>query len=318
MNIYKQLEKPIIALSPMEGITDCVFRQIVIRSSRPCLVYSEFINVDGFNSKGRENVSKRLRVLDGDTPIVIQLWGLKPENFKKTAEVIRKEYPVFGGIDLNMGCSVRNVVSRGAGAGLINNPTLAKEIIQATKDGAGGLSVSVKTRIGYRDINTKEWIGFLLEQDLDVISVHGRIAKQGYTGSVDWDEIGKVVKLRDGMKKDTLIFGNGDIRSLKEAEEMVKRYCLDGILIGRGAWNNPWIFDGRNIDEISLEEKRGTLLEHIQLYIDVYGSGNIYELRKFFKTYINGFKGANSIRQEMMSIQGGEELVEYVKNISLN
>jgi len=299
----------------MEGITDYIFRQIVIMSSRPCLTYTEFVNVDGFNSKGREDVSKRLRVLENDIPVVVQLWGLKPENFKKTAKAIKKEYPVFKGIDINMGCSVRNVLSRGAGAGLIKTPTLAKEIIEATRESSEGLPVSVKTRIGYEGINTEKWIGFLLEQDLDVITVHGRVAKQGYTGDANWEEIGKVVKLRDEMKKKTLIFGNGDVKSLKEAKERVKEYSVDGVMIGRGAWSNPWVFSGKDIEEISLEEKRDMLEEHIRLYIREYGNTSIYELRKFFKTYINGFKGASKIRQEMIEIDDGEELLRYVINL---
>lgn len=318
MNIYKELKKPILALSPMEGITDCVFRQIVILSSRPGLVYTEFLNVDGFNSKGVDDVSKRLKTLDDGTPVVVQLWGLEPENFKKTAEVIRKEFPVFKGIDLNMGCSVRNVLSRGAGAGLINTPTLVKDIVQATKDGAGDLPVSVKTRLGYDRVNTEEWIGFLLDLDLDVVSVHGRFAKQGYSGSADWDEIGKCVGLRDSRGKDTLIFGNGDVKSLDEANEKVDIYGLDGVLIGREVWSNPWFFSGKGIEDVSFEKKRDTLLKHISLYMDVYGNKNIFELRKFFKTYINGFKGASKIRQEMMGIEDGEELMEYVRKINPN
>ena len=315
MNIYDELKKPVLALSPMEGITDCAFRKIVILSSRPGLVYTEFLNVDGFNSKGRDDVSKRLLNLDEDIPAVVQLWGLKPENFKKTAEVIRKEYPEFKGIDLNMGCSVRNVLSRGAGAGLINCPDLAKEIIEATKEGAGNLPVSVKTRIGYGAVDTNNWISFLLEQDLKVLSVHGRTAKQGYSGEADWKEIGTVVKLRDEMKRHTYIFGNGDIKSLKEAEEKIKKYNLDGILIGRAAWNNPWVFGRKSIEQVPFEEKKEMLLKHIQIYMDVYGSENIYELRKFFKTYINGFNGASKVRQEMMGIEKGKELIEFVKNI---
>lgn len=316
MNIYEQLKKPVFALSPMEGITDCVFRKIVIMSSRPGLVYTEFLNVDGFNSKGRDDVSKRLLNLDEDVPVVVQLWGLKPENFKKTVEVIRKKHPKFKGIDLNMGCSVRNVISRGAGAGLINNPILAKEIIEATKESAGDLPISVKTRIGYGDIKTEEWIEFLLEQDFDVLSVHGRIAKQGYKGVSNWDEIGKIVKLRDKMKKETYIFGNGDIKTLDEAKEKVNKYGLDGILIGREAWNNPWIFSNRSLEDISFKEKKDMFLKHIQLYMKVYGNENVYELRKFFKTYINGFSGANKIRQEMMEIDNFEDLLSYISKIS--
>jgi nifR3 family TIM-barrel protein len=315
MSIYQQLLKPVFALSPMEGVTDAVFRKIVINSSRPGLVYTEFVNVDGFNSKGRKDIEKRLRPLENGVPIVVQLWGLKPENFKKTAEIIVREYPVFQGIDLNMGCSVRNVLNRGAGAGLIKKPSLVKDIIDATKDGCENLPVSVKTRIGYEKANTEEWIGFLLEQDLEVISVHGRTAKQGYSGNADWNEIGKVVDIRNFSKKHTYIFGNGDIKSMDEAKEKVAMYGVDGVLIGREAWNNPWVFSGKSINEVPFKVKKDTLLKHIELYIQVYGSENIFELRKFFKTYINGFNGASKVRQEMMKIEDGKELIEYVKNI---
>ena len=313
MNIYEKLKnqkKCISALAPMEDVTDTVFRQMVCKLGRPDLFYTEFMNVDGFCSEGKEAVMHRLKFSDIEKPVIVQLWGLEPEYYVKTVEYVKSLNP--DGIDINMGCSVRNVLSHGAGSGLIQTPTLAKEIIDAVKSVAGNIPVSVKTRLGYDSVITEEWISFLLEQNLSALTVHGRISKEGYSKPSKWDEIGKVSKLRDEISPDTLVIGNGDIQTKEDGEKLVDKYGLDGYMVGRGIMHNPWLFSEK--EEVSPKERLNTLLEHINLFGKTWGESKpLYTQRKYIKMYVNNFDGANDIRKELMLINDIEELKAGIK-----
>jgi tRNA-dihydrouridine synthase len=172
MNVLQQLPKPFLVLAPMDDVTDTVFRQIVAGCAPPDLYFTEFVNVDGLQSPGRPKLMKKLRFSAAEQPLIAQIWGKEPENFRKTAaELVDMG---FAGVDLNMGCPEKTVVKNGCCSALINNPELAAEIIQATKEGvAGRVPVSVKTRIGFNTIDLT-WIEFLLGQGLDMLTIHGR------------------------------------------------------------------------------------------------------------------------------------------------
>src|SRR3989344_5899284 len=234
-NIWQSLTKPFFVLAPMDDVTDTVFRQVVAVVSKPNLFFTEFTNVDGLQSVGREKVLTRLQHQKTERPLIAQIWGLNPENFCKSAQDISKMD--FDGIDLNMGCPEHGTVKKGACSALINNPELAAQIIAATKKGAGDLPVSVKTRIGFSEIQTEEWCGFLLKQDIAVLTVHGRTVKEMSKVPAHWDEIGKVVKLRDKMGLKTLIIGNGDVENREDGLKKVQEYGVDGIMIGRGIFH---------------------------------------------------------------------------------
>jgi tRNA-dihydrouridine synthase len=181
MNIFQTVkqEKGFLAmLAPMEDVTDTVFRQILCNIGRPDVFFTEFMNVEGYCSVGRDKVDHRIQFGDVERPIVIQLWGNVPEDFAKTVSELRGLKP--DGFDINMGCAVRNVTNTGGGSALIKDPNLAVEIIQAVKQEAGDIPVSVKTRLGYSKVDTENWIGLLLRQNLDMLTVHGRIAKDSY------------------------------------------------------------------------------------------------------------------------------------------
>ena len=208
-NFWQKMKKPIIALAPMEDVTDTVFRQIIIKSGRPDVFFSEFTSLDGIFSLGKEMVIKRFQFTEIEHPIVAQIWGMNPENYYKGAKLIKNLG--FDGIDINMGCPQKKVVSHGACAALINNPNLAIKIIKATQKGASGFPISIKTRIGYKNIQTEEWITLLLKQNIDVLIVHGRTAKELSEVPNHWDEIEKARKIRDSLKVKTLVIGNGDI-----------------------------------------------------------------------------------------------------------
>jgi len=220
----------------------------------------------------------------------------------------------FDGIDINMGCPVRKIVSRGSCSALIRNPSLAAEIIQATKEGAGNLPVSVKTRIGFNEIQTQEWIGFLLSQNVAAMTIHGRTVKEMSKVPCHWDEIGKAVVLREKLKKDTLIVGNGDILSREEGLKMCEEYKTDGIMIGRGIFQNLWSFNGTDPSPVPYQTKLQLLIDHISLFRETWGDKKPFDImKKYYKIYINGTHNANNFRAELMELKSPEETIEWIQ-----
>lgn len=305
---WQDLRKPILALAPMEDVTDTVFRRIVARCGRPTVFFTEFTSCDGLQSVGYEYVAKRLQYTEKERPLIAQIWGTKPENYYKTAKLLVEQG--FDGIDLNMGCPDKSVIKIGACSALIKDPSRAKEIIQATKEAAGDLPVSVKTRIGFYNIKTEEWLGFLLEQEIAALSIHGRTVKEASKVPAHWEEIGKGVALRNQMGVPTVIVGNGDVESLQEAEEKAAQYGLEGIMIGRGIFKDPWLFNPEHHGgDIPFAEKLSMLSEHIDLFLKTWGTKkNFMIMRKFFKCYINGVDNASEYRQELMECKTSAEI----------
>lgn len=306
-NFWLDLPKPFLVLAPMDDVTDTVFRQIVAKTARPDVFFTEFTNVEGLNSPGREAMLKRLKFTETERPIVAQIWGLQPNNFYKSAQLINKLG--FDGIDINMGCPDHTVTKNGCCSAQIENPKLAKEIIRAVQKGSGDLPVSVKTRLGFKDLKTEEWIGYLLDLGLEALTIHGRIAREMSKYPANWKEIGKVVKLRNQKGVKTLIIGNGDVKNYQEAMEKCQEYGVDGIMIGRGIFHDPWAFNHSQEDHHSKEERLKLLLGHTQLFVSTWGkTENFSILKKFFKIYVNGFEGASDLRTELMGTNSLEEV----------
>lgn len=310
-NIWQTLKKPMMILAPMDDVTDSAFRRLVSEIAKPDLFFTEFANVDGLFSAGNKSVMRKLYFTAEERPLIAQIWGNNPENYEKAAHLIVEMG--FSGIDINMGCPERSVMKKGSCAALINNPELTQKIIAATKKGAGGkLPVSVKTRLGTNKIITGEWIGFLLEQDLDALTIHGRTAKEMSAVPAHWDEIGKAVKLRDSLEKQTVIIGNGDVRSMEEAKEKVTQYGIDGVMVGRGVFENVWVFDpNKNPETVPTKERMALLLRHMELFAETWqGQKNFHILKKFFKIYVKGFEGASDVRVALMECKTPEEVRE--------
>lgn len=314
MNIYKKIlqeNRYISALSPMEGVTDTVFRQVLCDIGKPDLFFTEFLNVEGFCSKGRDKVIHRLKFTKIERPVVIQLWGNLPEYYFQTIEYVKKLKP--DGIDINMGCSVRDVISGGRGSALIKDRMLAKEIIDVVKGASGDIPVSVKTRIGFEKIETEEWIGFLLEQGLDMITVHGRLSREGYSTPSRWSEIKKVVELRNVISPDTVILGNGDVKDIVQADAYVKKYGVDGVMIGRAILNNPWLFSGREAKDVSKRERVKTLQMHLKIFEKERGNLDIFNSqKKYIKAYISNFDTAGELRAKLMNCINPLEIMELL------
>ena len=301
MNIWQKLAKksPFFVLAPMDDVTDTVFRQIVSKHAPADLMMTEFANADGYCSPGKHAIMSRLRHKPSERPLIAQIWGVDPANYNQmAADMVRAG---FDGVDINMGCPIKDMIKKGACSAMIENHKLAKEVIAATKEGvAGKIPVSVKTRLGFNNIETEEWVGFLLEQGLDAISIHGRTKKEMSKVPANWDEIGKAVKIRNKIAPSTIIVGNGDIMTREEGILKVQESGVDGVMIGRGIFHNLFVFNKLQT-EYTTEQMLTILLEHIELFTNTWGEDKSYEpLKKFFKLYINGFNGAASVRAQLM------------------
>jgi tRNA-dihydrouridine synthase len=324
MNMLEQLPRPFLILAPMDDVTDTVFRRIVADCAPPDLFFTEFVNVDGLQSPGRGRLMKKLRFTVGEKALIAQLWGLKPENFRKTAEQIAdgtfaRELGLpdganFVGIDLNMGCPAKSEVKSGACSALIKNPELAVQIIKATQAGAGSLPVSVKTRLGFNEVDFS-WHELLLQQNLNMLTVHGRTRKEMSKVPAHWDDIGHVRELRDKLAPQTLIVGNGDVQSSAHAEQLANEYRLDGIMIGRGVFHDPFVFaDQSPWEGMDREARIALYAKHVKLFAETWTGQDrpVVTLNKFCKIYINGFDGAKELREKLMDAGSAAELLKLL------
>ncbi|MFC1627116.1 tRNA dihydrouridine synthase [Patescibacteria group bacterium] len=313
-NIYQTLKKPIICLAPMDGVTDSAFRQLFLKTGKPDLMFTEFTNVQSIFSHDQISYDQRLSFTKPEKPLIAQIWGLIPELYEQAAKLLVKLG--FDGIDINLGCPDKNVIKKGACSALINNKPLVKQIIQATQAGANGqIPVSAKIRIGFDKIDTENWASFLLKLNLDALIVHGRTTKQLSKTPNNWQEIAKVVKLRDQLSPNTIIIGNGDVLDLQTALKLVKQHNLDGIMIGRGALKDPYVFSkNKTIKDKSKQEKIDLLLTHLNLFDKTWGNQKPFHvLKRFFKIYISGFKGALALRIKLMETKTKQQAIKLLK-----
>ena len=328
MSYLDQLPKPFFVLAPMDDVTDSVFRRIVSRTAAPDLFFTEFVNVDGLQSPGRPRLVKKLQFTALERPLVAQVWGKRPENFYKTAREIADGtfaqsfgLPAgvnFAGIDLNMGCPVKEVVRNGCCSALMNNRELAVEIIRATKEGAGSeLPVSVKTRTGFSEVDLS-WHELLLNQGLAMLTVHGRTRKEMSKQPADWDIIGEIRSLRDRLAPRTLIVGNGDVESRSRGLQLAERHGLDGVMIGRGVFHDPYVFsEDSPWKDQTKAQKIALFHEHVKLFAGTWPVGDrpVHTLNKFCKIYINDFDGAKEAREKLMAATSPDHLLELLQAV---
>ncbi len=331
----RNLPKPFFVLAPMDDVTDTVFRQIISDCAPADVYFTEFVNVDGLQSAGREKLMPKLRFTDKERPLIAQVWGKNPENFYKTALLITELG--FDGMDLNFGCPEKNVVRSGVCSAFIlpENRDLAIEIIKACQrglvDGAkikndqksGGdnkniftpLPLSVKTRVGFNSVDLT-WHELLLNQKLNMLTIHGRTRKQMSKVPADWEIIGQVRQLRDKISPATLIVGNGDVLSRSQGEALAKQHNLDGVMVGRGIFHDPFVFAHNESgvspwDSMSKEAKIALYRKHVELFAKTWKNNErkLITLNKFCKIYINGFDGAKELREKLMVCTSADDLL---------
>lgn len=327
-NFWIGLPRPIMALAPMANVTDAAFRRMFAECGKPDVLWTEFVSVEGLLSRGRERLLPDLWFAPGEHPIVAQIFGGKPEQFEEIGPFIKSLG--FDGIDINMGCPDRGVEKSGAGAGLIKDPARAREIVRAAKRGAGGLPVSVKTRLGYRDITEMDgWMETLLEEGLAALTVHLRTRDEMSDVPAHWELAPKIVALRDRVAPDTLVLGNGDVESLADGRQKAKGSGMDGVMVGTGAFGNPWFFSGRVPD---VRERLERLVKHTELFEELYRSDNprpinqggriknFEIMKKHYKSYTNSspaglatFDGAKELRVKLMEAKNAADVQRIVK-----
>lgn len=309
---WEKLNKPFFVLAPMADVTDVAFRHVVAQCGRPDVFYTEFVSADGLCSRGRDRLIKDLVFTPDERPIIAQFFGSTPENFLECAKLAREMG--FDGIDINMGCPAGKVVKQDAGIGLCKNPKLAQEIILATKEGAGGLPVSVKTRLGLNKPQLDTWIAPLLETKIPALIIHGRTKVEMSKVPAHWDLIGEIAAM--GHDTGTLVIGNGDVLSHQDGLEKAQRYGVDGIMVGRGVFHNPWIFDPA-IDPttISPRHRLELLLDHTHRFIEQWTDPmtgrlikNFDVLKRFYKIYVSGWDGAKDLRVQLMGAKNPDEV----------
>ena len=356
LSFWDTLQQPIIGLAPMDGVTDAPCRTMHGLYGRPDVVLTEFTNVEGL-WRGSDRIFRDFLYTPAERPVVAQIYGCRPEYFYKAAHVVCELG--FDGVDINMGCPAKSIANRGGGAALIRLPETAKAIMRATQQGvrdwANGqtledlemeperiqriremneerihiwgdsarierrlLPVSVKTRLGYDSIVITDWVRELLELEPAVISIHGRTLVQHYKGEANWDAIAAAAEIV--RKTDTLIFGNGDIRSLYQAAQRIRTTVVNGVLIGRSSFGNPWLFRKRDtlkkllnaginptLDDLpdvmpSREERLLMALEHAHVHAKLKGEEHYVEMRKHMGWYLGHFHGAKQVRNALVRI----------------
>ena len=358
MNFWQKIDKPIMGLSPMDGVTDASFRFITAKHGGPDVTFTEFVNVEAAFF-APHTLLRDLTYTEIERPVIAQIYGHTPELFYKVAHLVCELG--FDGLDINMGCPAKKVAAKGSGAALIRTPELARMIIQSARQGIqdwrdgqtladlgidtvfseknglanrlrGGqemaaerrsIPLSVKTRIGYDNVVVEEWMQTLLEENLSAITLHGRTLRQGYKGSADWDAIGRAVEIAKNSA--TLILGNGDLKDMEGVCRRVHETGVDGVLLGRAAQGNPWIFRakeqvkqalrsaaGVTIDSpsVGLEERFRVLLEHSRHFEKHSMIRSFVGMRKHLAWYCYDSPGAAELRAQMVRVSHIEEVVQ--------
>lgn len=301
---WKNLPKPLFVLAPMANVTDAAFRRIIAEYGKPDVIWTEFVSCDGLMSEGRDALLIDFKYSEIERPVIAQIFGSNPETFYGTAQLIQELG--FDGIDINMGCPDRSVSGKQAsGSALIKSPRLAQKIIMETKRGAGNLPVSVKTRLGFNTDTLETWLPYLLETQPAAITVHARTKKEMSLVPARWERVAAAVKIRneyDSSPDHTLILGNGDVKDLVDAQRKVVETGCDGVMIGRGIFGNPWLFNReRDYRTVTVEEKLKVLIEHTELFMKLLGDHKSFAImKKHYKAYVNGFEGAKELRVQLM------------------
>ena len=361
MNFWQKIDKPIIGLSPMDGVTDASFRFITAKYGGPDVTFTEFVNVEtAFFAP--QTFIKDLTYDPIERPVVAQIYGHTPEMFYKVAHIVCELG--FDGLDINMGCPAKKVAANGSGAALIRTPELARTIIQSARQGIQDwrdgqtladigidpefrtridlakrlrdreetavercwIPLSVKTRIGYDCVVVEEWMQTLLAENLAAITLHGRTLKQGYKGDADWEAIGRAVEIAKNSA--TLILGNGDLKHMEVVCRRVRETGVDGVLLGRAAQGNPWIFRAKDrvkqalrsaVDvtiqapSVGLEERFRVLIEHSRHFEEHSMIRSFVGMRKHLAWYCCGSPGAAELRAQMVRVSHIEEVVQCLR-----
>ena len=292
----------------MEGVTDLAFRQVIAHAGRPDLFFTEFTNVSSYASeKGRANALERLQISPTDAPIIAQIWGKNPAHFAQTVSALQSLG--FSGVDLNFGCPDKHVNKAGGGAQMIRTPDLAVECFRNAVKNSSGLPVSVKTRLGFSFVDEyKTWLPTLLQEHPAALTVHLRTRKEMSKVPAHFELIPEIIELRNKYSPETKLLINGDIKNKAQALELSKKYPeLDGFMIGRGVFENPYCFT----DHTPTQQE---LLDLLHLHLSLYKNSNFEPLKHYFKIYVRDFPGASDLRAQLMTCHSVEAALSILQH----
>jgi tRNA-dihydrouridine synthase B len=305
---WQTTPKPIIALAPMAGVTDASYRQLIKQLAPEVVVYTELLSTDAIHFGAKKTMGMLHFDLEMERPFIVQIFGKRPEHFLSAAKVI--EEMGADGIDINMGCPAAKVVSSCHGSALIRNPELAAELVHATKKEVS-IPVSVKTRLGWETSETLiPFCQKLIEAGADALAIHGRTYHQKFIGVSDWNPIYDLKK-----EVDVPVLGNGDICTAQDAVDKIGN--LDGVMIGRGTWGNPWLMKevvdalryGKiskksTVETLTFKEKIPLILKHCELAVHVKGEKRgMLEMRRHLASYVKGIEGAGELRAKLVRVE---------------
>lgn len=304
-SIWDNLPRPFFILAPMEAVTDVVFRHVVKEAAAPDLFFTEFTNATGWVHAGEKAIRGRLLKTDDENPIIAQIWGGEVDDMARLAAHCRELG--YDGIDINMGCPAKSAVKSG-GSALIRNPQLAADAIAAAK--TAGLPVSVKTRLGYTSIDEwRDWLTHIFKQDIVNLTIHLRTKKEMSKVPAHYELIAAIKELRDEIAPQTLLTINGDIKDRAHGEELIREFGVDGVMIGRGIFHNPFAFESD-----SREHSKDELLALLNRQLDLYDEYQpqlqrpFETLKRFFKIYVRDFPDASELRDKLMHTKNTDEV----------
>ena len=332
-NFWTELPRPFFALAPLANVTDAAFRRVIAKYSKsfdsaqdlrpfasaqdlrpvPFVMYTEFVSADGLVLAEKEGKAKLMRDLlfsKEEHPIVAQFFTSKPEHMEKAAALAQKLG--FDGVDINMGCPDRSIEKQGAGAKLILAPELAQELVRAAKRGAPSLPISVKTRLGYNKDMLEEWLPKLLEAKPAAVALHARTRKEMSKVPAHWVQVTRAVEIRDALRSDALVVGNGDALDLADARAKAAESGADGVMLGRAIFGRPWLFaetSSHSQEYESVEKRLRIAAEHAELFEELLGDiKNFAIMKKHFKAYAEGFPGAKELRMKLMETDNAADV----------
>lgn len=332
---WKDLDKPIVGLSPMDGVTDAPMRFIAKKYGKVDITYTEFVSAEGlWRIKKRGEMENKiwqdLRFEKTHSPNIVQLFGSDPESFYESAKIVCELG--FDGIDINMGCPSPGLEKRGGGAGLIRDKCNAVEVVEATRRGIvdffgdkTSIPVSLKTRIG-SDKPDQKWWEVIAGLKMPAVAMHGRTFKQLYSGEADWETLLKAAEII--RESGALFLGNGDIKELKNSKAQELKIMtnfgkeidltekMDGVLVGRKAIGNPWILQKvtrEHCDTVTPREKLGVAVEHALKFEEMLPEQKFFVMRKHLVGYCNGFPEAAELRKALVQTNSASEVELVVK-----
>ena len=325
MNFWDDLEKPILALAPMAGITDSAFR-LLCKEFGADVVYTEMVSADALYYKSKKTM-KMLEFDKAEKPVVCQLFGKNPELFPKACEAVEKAG--FDGIDINFGCPAKKVVKHGGGVTLMKDLDKCHEIVKTVIDSTK-LPVSVKirssinaegattsSRLRHNKITCLDFLKKIKNLDVKAVMIHGRSYEKPFAGEIDYKIIKKARKYFKGI-----ILANGGINDAKQAKKTLRKTKAAGLGLARGLYGRPWLFaEIKNEFNINVETRHASSLpssaaeikkiaiHHAELLYKTKGQRGLFEIRKHLAFYIKGWPNASALRKKLVQVESVEEII---------